>query len=94
MSEYVITVKHNASDEPYLSAVVENANGGKFVKSIVQNSNISDVVNVEHIKKFLAYINNSTIEQLPPLDDFIKNNVIVIPAQGKIGDNYIIELDF
>lgn len=94
MSEYVITVKHNASDEPYLSAIVEDVDGGKVVKRIVQNSNISDVINAEHIKRFLAYINNSTIEQLPSLDYFIKNSVIVIPAQGKIGDNYITELDF
>ncbi|HFI0602649.1 TPA: hypothetical protein ACGO9Z_002175 [Streptococcus suis] len=94
MSEYVITVKHNASDEPYLSAIVEDVDGGKAVKRIVQNSNVSDVVNAEHIKSFLAYINNSTIEELPPLDDFIKNGVIVVPAQGKIGDNYITELDF
>lgn len=94
MSDYYITVKHNASDEAYLTAQVENVHGGKLVKAIIQNSNISNEKNGEDIKKFLAYINNCTVDELPNIDDFLATNVHLLPSRKKIESNYVVELDF
>lgn len=93
MSKYAITMRHDASDEPFLTAIVEDVNGGKIVKSIIQNQNISNVIEVEAIKEFLAMINGTTIHELPPLEAFLANSVVILPAQDKIGDNFIKELD-
>ena len=93
MSGYGITMRHDASDEAFLTAIVEDVQGGKIVKSIIQNENISDVIEIEAIKEFLAMINGTTVNELPPIEDFLENNVFVLPAKDKIGDNFIKEVD-
>lgn len=92
-NEYVVTVKDDKSDETYLSVIVEDVSGGKMVKRIVQNSKVSTKVNEEHVKKLLAFVNGTTVEKLPFIED-LASKVLVVEATNKIGDNYIVELDF
>lgn len=91
--EYVVTVKDNKSDEAYLSVIIEDVAGGKVVKSIVQNSKVSTKVNEEHVKKLLAFVNGTTVEELPVIED-LASKVLVLEATNKIGDNYFVDLDF
>ena len=63
-----------------------------MVKSIVQNSKVSTEVNEEHVKKLLAFVNGTTVDELPVIEDLAK--VLVVEATNKIGDDYIVELDF
>ena len=92
-NEYVVTVKDNKTDEAYLSVIVEDVPGGKMVKSIVQNSKVSTEVNEEHVKKLLAFVNGTTVDELPVIED-LASKVLVVEATNKIGDDYIVELDF
>ena len=92
-NEYVVTVKDNKTDEAYLSVIVENVSGGKMVTSIVQNSNVSTEVNEDHVNKLLAFVNGTTVDELPVIED-LASKVLVVEATNKIGDDYIVELDF
>lgn len=93
MTEYVITAIKKGSNEAYLTAIIENVAGGHIVKSIIQNTKVSDEINVDHIKKFLAHINSCDVTELPPLDKFISTNVFLLEAKEKIDSNFTLIID-
>lgn len=92
-NEYVITVEHKASDEPYLSAIFKDDK----LMGILQNERVSEIINVEHVASFLVAIASSERYYPEALkldgEKYIRENTTVIPAIDIIGDNFI-EMDF
>ena len=71
-----MTLLANNSDEAYLTAVLENTEGGRILSSIIQNSNVSSDINVADIKWFLSKIQKCDIDDLPELNQVLRNECI------------------
>lgn len=93
-NNYVVTAVIDDSNEPYLSAIFEEKENGRELINIIQNSKVSKEVKEDHIKLFIARIQNCSVSDLPDLTKFLKTNVHVLEAKKKISnDDITLKLD-
>ena len=93
-NNYVVTAVTNDSNELYLSAIFEETETDRELINIIQNSKVSEEINEDHIKLFIARIQKCSVSDLPDLTKFLKTNVHILEAKKKISnDDITLKLD-